>query len=771
MHPLPPTQLSLHRRLAGYAFFIALSIGILAAGLRLDRADLRAPFNYQGDALLILPMVKATLEQGSHWRTDRLGAPGVQELHDFPVVDHLHFGMIWLLGRVWSDPVVVFNLFHLLTYPLTVLTAMVVGRQVGLSIPAAGCAAILFAFLPYHQVRGQGHYFLAAYYVVPLTCLLVFWLVRGRLPFFRPEVEGYRFAPWSRDGLAAVVLAALTASSGAYYAFFGCAFLVLAGVSAAILFRSWRALASTGLVIALIVVGGILNHAPAIIHQFRYGANPAPHARQPEEAEEYGLKLTHLLLPISGHNSRVLARIQSAYDSPERLLQNENRTATLGLVGSAGFLALLGTILLPVRKGWPLGPLAVLTLFGTLLGTIGGLGAIFAEFVSPQVRAYNRVAVYLAYFALLTACWLPDRILLTRFGWSRWLHGPVFLSLVALGVWDQTGQLWFRPAVADERDRQADAFRADADFFARVEESYPQGAIFMLPFVPYPETFAVGKLSGYDHARGYLHTRTVRWSFGAMKGREVDQWQREVATARTPDLVRRLVVMGFDGVFVDRRGYPPGEAERLLTELTIVLWPAPPRIDHPDGNQVVLDLRPYRSRMRLTLGPRYEALARAERETVRVLWLGGFVSFEPVGQEDRHRWCGPEGVAQFVNPTDRPRTVRLDLLLRTMTDEPADLRIEGGSLWSERFPVDRSSQPISRILTVPPGRHEVRFRCRMPAGSLPREGRRLSFFVAEFRMTEVESAPSPRRVSPEHARGPKPTAGQGSKLDSVGERG
>ena len=48
----------------------------------------------------------------------------------------------------------------------------------------------------------------------------------------------------------------------------------------------------------------------------------------------------------------------------------------------------------------------------------------------------------------------------------------------------------------DHRDRVADLYRADAAFFAEVERAMPGGAVFTLPYVAYPETIAVGKLSG-----------------------------------------------------------------------------------------------------------------------------------------------------------------------------------------------------------------------------------------------------------------------------------
>ncbi|HET6573088.1 MAG TPA: hypothetical protein VFG68_05770, partial [Fimbriiglobus sp.] len=390
----PPPRPGVFREIGWYLLFALATVAVLVAGLRLESADVRAPFEYDGDALLILPLVKATLERGSHWRNERLGAPGIQELHDFPVVDHLHFGIIWLIGQAVPDPFVVFNLYYLLTYPLTTLAGMFALRRLGLSVPAAGVGGLLYAFQPYHYLRGLMHYFLAAYWVIPLTLLVTLRVCQGRLPFFRPGTDGrYRFRPASWDSLGSVLVAAATASAGAYYAFFACAFLACAGLYGWVTLKTWRAAASAGLVLLIVFAAGLVNHAPAFLYQYRYGHNSAPTARLPEEAEIYGLKLTQLALPVEKHNWPFLAQIEATYDSAMRPLQNENKSSCLGLVGTVGLVGLLAAAVLPGRRGWPVGALAFLTLCGVLIGTIGGVGAAFNLLVTPQVRCYNRISI------------------------------------------------------------------------------------------------------------------------------------------------------------------------------------------------------------------------------------------------------------------------------------------------------------------------------------------------------------------------------------------
>lgn len=222
-----------------------------------------------------------------------------------------------------------------------------------------------------------------------------------------------------------------------------------------------------------------------------------------------------------------------------------------------------------------------------------------------------------------------------------------------------------------------------------------------------------------------------------MKGREADLWQRDVAFDPPASMLPRLVARGFDALLIDRRGYDPDDADALTADIRRLLGPGVRQVAHPDGHEVVYDLRGYRDRLRVEDPTGYEQLKRREAEAVSVLWLDGFYCFEPFGQEDRHRWCGPRGSAVFVNPSDRPRAFQVEAVFRTEYPEFSDLRIDGGSVWTERFPINRVCPKTSRIIVVPPGRHTVRFRGRLPRGYVYGDPRRLTFFVAQWAMTEV----------------------------------
>ena len=715
----PRAAVRLVGRALAYAACFAVASGFLAVGLRLDRFDPEVPLLYVGDALLILPMAQAQHEGGTHWVTKRLGAPGRQELYDFPVIDHWHFAAVALIDRAVGNTVVAMNVYYLLTYPLAAVCAMFAGRCLGLSLPAAGCLGLLYAFLPYHQVRGYSHYFLSAYYLVPLALVVVVNLALGRVRARR--------AAWP------VLAMAATSCAGAYYAFFTCAMLAVAGLYGAALRRSAWPLVWGALLVGVVFAGGVANHAPTYLTQRDAGHNTEPVLRQPEDTEWYALKLTYLVMPIADHRVPALASWRSAYDAPNRPIQAESNTVTLGVVGASGLLVAAAALFRPRPGGRVVRAVSALVAAAFLIATVGGVGALFSDVVTPSVRAQARMVVVLAFFTLWLTLHTLDRLSLRR-GYARW---PAFAGVAALGLADTTPRDWGHWSQISARQSVGVRYAEDREFFRAVEARMGGGTVFQLPYNDFPEgTKHIGTVLGSnDNARGYLHTARTRWSYGAMKGREVDQWQREVASAEVPEMLRRLVLRGFDGLLVDARGYTtPAAAAALKSAVAAALRAESPDLVHAGGEQCFYDLRLYGQRLRADLGDRFEPLARAEVEAVRVLWFRGFTTFEPVGRENERRCCARRGEAWLVNPSARSRRVTMTMVARTESTLPTTLTVSGG-VWSESLAIDASSGAHAVTVVVPPGRHAVNFECPPPPDWWPHDGRRHVFFLTQFRLT------------------------------------
>jgi phosphoglycerol transferase len=211
--------------------------------------------------------------------------------------------------------------------------------------------------------------------------------------------------------------------------------------------------------------------------------------------------------------------------------------------------------------------LAMLTLACLFLCTIGGFGSLFSLLITPMIRGYNRISVYIAFFSLFTIGLMIDRrcARASRFGRAL-LSGLIIPVLLIGGIWDQTtGQ--FVPSYTWVRQE----FTSDAIFIRDIEALLPENAmVFQLPYAWFPEQGPICQMTDYDHLRGYLHSSRLRWSYGAYKGRPGDAWLKEVSSKPVEELVRRITEAGFGGIYIDRSAFPDAGKE-LEGKLSVIL--------------------------------------------------------------------------------------------------------------------------------------------------------------------------------------------------------
>ncbi len=775
---------------------------LVCCGMQLWNRDLTAPFYYDLDAMLYLPLTRTIVEKGfwNPWYTDRLGAPYSQDLRDFPIIDFAHFFFMWLWGRVFSDFLLVYNAYSLMNYPLTVLTAMWVLRWLNLSLPAAAVGGLLYAFLPYHQERYHYHYFLAAYWWVPVSLVPALALLKGDFPYFRRLANGeypavvmdwprirmvavgairFEQAAWrellqslqravvwlgqkvrTREAAIPIAFGFMTASTGAYYAFFACAGYAFAGVYAWIAHRTWRGAVSAALVIAPVVVVGTAYHLPTYFYHYHYGKHTITQ-RQPHEADHYGLKIAHLLLPANDHNIRFFAKIREQFSHPLRPSEGES-AGSLGLIGGAGLVGLVSICLFPVARRWPLGPISALALYFILLGSIGALGSLFNHLIMPNVRAYNRISIFIAFLAIFTAVRWMDQFLRSQTSrWGQRLRYPALVAILIVGYFDQTPWGWnpFNAKAMAEIDKFAQRYRDDKAFFQRIEETMPAGTrVFCLPYAGYPEWGSMNGVSSYEHARGYVMTDTLYWNYGGIRNREADEWYKDVVVCPPERMLKRIVARGFDGLFIDGRGFVPGphgenRAAVLIARLNEAYQaeaapipphkpPLLPQLQHDSQTQFFLDLRPFREAWQTAHPAEYAAMEVAEREWVTPLWLAGFDYYAPPMVPEREIWGTPDATMWLVNPTDRTRTFQIAFTIYIDTPGPFGFRLSG--LMDDEFTLERTDPhvPLARydvqeIIHIPPGHSPVRIRC-IPPDHLYARSTTLCYLIKDFRLVEQQ---------------------------------
>ncbi len=707
---------------------------ITSWSLQLQRADLAIPFTYGGGDVFIYSMFMKGAMEGWPLHIKMLGAPTELNLADFPINDTASLLLVKFLALFTNDFAKIFNFFFLINYPLIVATSYAVLRQFKVRYTAAIVGALLYTFLPYHFSRAIGHCFYAVYYAVPLMVMVLLWITTEKLA--TSELLSWQRLRQNKGRwlICLVTCFLISTTGGFYYAFF--ALVLLSSTVLLMFFRQphWRSVLVPVALIALILAFLVGNILPNLLYIAKNGQVKVA-VREPLEADIFGLKISALLLPVENHVIPALAETKRLANKFP--LTTENADATLGVLGSIGFLTLIGWLLYRKRGDATadvpeifalVSDLSVLNLSAVLLSTIGGIGSLFALLVWPQIRGYNRISIYIAFFSLLTLFLLleyfANRYLTQR--WQLVAYHLFLVGLLCLGLLDQTGNNTL------EYSGPKAQYLNDHDFVKNIEAQVPQNAlIFQLPYRAFPESGPHHQMLDYDHFRGYLNSNHLRWSYGAMRGRRGDLWLQEITTKPTSEMVQKIAQAGFNGIYVDRFGFEDAGAG-LETELAN-LTGTPPSVSK-DGRLAFYNLSDYTKKMIEASSP--ADVAAQGKEALNLLtveWGTGFYDVEWL-KEENWRWCQQSGQIKLINSAETAK----QLLLETSFSAEHEGKLEiKSALFSEQLRVQPTPLAFTKTLTVPPGEHIITFNCdAAPVSST--DPRKLIFRVNNFKWKQVE---------------------------------
>ena len=514
----------------------------------LEMYGLSIPLVYDGDTIGTLQSFKRILDEGWYYHNTMQGYPFGAELHDYPGSDFLNLCIIKLLGIVSGSGIYALNLYLLLGFPLTTLLSYIVLKKIGIDTPYSATGAILYAFLPFHFLR-FGHIFFTWYFVIPIFIYYCFKLFSDSPPFFGKKES-------IRSRFIDLVINLTLSSFGVYFAFLGVILIMASGVMATLDRKSATHLKSAIIFSLVVGLGFFANITPSLVYSVKNGKNPEVAVRNVAESELYGMKITQLLLPRVGHRSRKFAQLTNRYNASAPLI-NENSTASLGLIGTGGFL-ILGFVLLaaPFRKNIDrrLFVLSLLANTLVLIATIGGFSALFSLLITPIFRAWNRASIYIGFTSIGAAMLCMQILLRNKKKLVIWL---VCGFLVLVGLYDQT-----TPYCKSCRKAIYKEYQNDKRFVEAIERTLPDGgALYQLPYMPFPEVPPLNNLPDYGLAKGYLHSSNLKWSYGGIKGREGDLFFRNLSVTPIDHQIEVIKKLGFAGIYIDRRGFKDsGEA-------------------------------------------------------------------------------------------------------------------------------------------------------------------------------------------------------------------
>lgn len=711
--------------------FVAYAINALLTGLILQiiagvsSIDYHLPIDYVGDSQLGFALKGMLTGEwyplfGIH--SDRLAAPFGFTMNDYPVPDNLFLWMIKLLSFPSHDYIYAVNVYFVITFFLISFTCMFAMRHFRVSFPIAIVLAQMFAFTPFHLMRGMPHLFLVSYFLVPLMTLVVIWIWSAKPVFFKRTATAYQLDLINYKSIFTLVVLFLGGSGGVYYAFFFIFFALIAGTSAYFYRKSlWHLLSA---IIMIVIISGSLfiNMLPNVIYKLKAGNNPEVAQRSAMESELYALKITQMLLPIDGHRIHRLAVQKETYNNQTG--PNENRTATLGIVGSAGFVVLI--LYLLFKRSASTGALSrfsILVLSGTLLATVGGFSSFFAFTVFPQIRAYNRISVYLAFLSLSAVAVLAQKLKVCINNRKFIL---MLLGVLVIGIFDETTRNMRLTQPCN------DEFRSDRDFIHMIEQTLPQDSmIWQLPFMPFPEIAPIYNMSDYSHFKGYLHSSTLKWSYGAMKGRTPHSWMELISKLPFDQMVKQLSIAGFAGIYVDRWGYKNPEQD-VEEQLRNILRISP--IVSRNSRLAFYPMTMYNAELR----KRYNQGDLDKQRIVIpfIIHWGGDFSVQESNSESIWRWCGRKGVLSIKNELDRKRTVTIKTVLATGDHEKSRLVIKSG-IFADELSVNDQGVLYEKTFSLPGNTEEkITFTSNARQVDAPGDLRDLVFRMSNYSIEE-----------------------------------
>ncbi len=717
--------------------------------LELWRANLRVPLYYANEGLLMLTVVKDLLGDGWWLSNSALGAPYGQQLYDFPLAagNLLHVLSIDALGQAIRDPAATMNVYYLLSFPLTSLSAYFVLRRLEVSVLVACVCAIVFSTLPYHFGRNEDHLFLSMYFTVPIACYLVVLAFAGRRLFPSPSSWRRPRSLLPLAGVAAVCVAIGSAST--YYAVFAALLLLAGGLVSAVAHPRLGSLPHASIAFLLVVATVAACLSPVFVYRLEHGKNDAVAVRSPEETERLSLKLSELVLPVRGHRLGPLADLRERYET-ETLLPSESNQA-LGIAGTIGLFSLLVVgIAAAVGRRWQEGPTRILpsvaaaTLVTLLIATTGGLSTIVSYAGLTQLRGWNRMSIFVGFFALLSLAILLDA---ARRRWgssarSRGLLAAAVLSIPVLALLDQTNSSLVPPHGVFQS-----AWASDSAFVRSVERELPEKAsVFQLPYVSFPEEARPpGTTGAYDELVGYVHSDRLRWSFGAMRGRDAD-WASALAQKPADAVAMAAVAAGFSGIQVDTLGYDDAGGS-VLAALGMIAAPTY-SLNH---RLAFVDLRGYGAELRQTLTPgQLYALRGLTLRPVRSQWAS---SFWPAESDGGHEWRWtrtPDASIGLYNPTRLVRTIDVELTLSSGVSNPSQATLTWPDGLETPVALSSGGAKVHRRLDVSPGQSTIKLstNAEEAARSVGDDRTHLYLRVTDARLRDVTFAAAFPKTSP-----------------------
>ncbi len=529
----------------------------------------------------------------------------------------------------------------------------------------------------------------------------------------------------------------MVGSSEGYYAFFS-SFLILAlAVITSYEERDLYPLKNALIGVFFISLSLFINLIPHYLGVAKHGVNTEVAVRNPTDAELFGLKIYRMLLPGSDYRFSSTIKELNHYAS---YFAEGIEHVYFGIFTTLGFLYLVWILIaMPIKNNssHTLLRMSRLNILAVLLGVTGGFGSIFAFLVSPMIRGYTRLGIIIAFFSLFAFFYaiqeMTNRMQIFKHSLASWMF-VAFLTLIGVCEYSSAKYLISTEQKIKESEN-------NSHFIEGIEAILPQGSmVFQLPYISFPGYDPVYRMKEFDHFMLYLHSKSLRWSYGAMRGSETDDLQKYITTKPAKELIHDLIYYDFDGVTINRKGYRD-RAENLEKEFSTILEAKP--LQSADGELLFFDLRKYKSRLKDSLEPNvWEKRISMEKSRIRdeslmgnkvaADWNKGFYGLECQNNEC-WRWAEKEADLIIHNKTGKPIRVALNFALRTFYPEHATVSFRCEVI-NQDMRVNNQGGKFSEIVQFPAGKTVIHIETDARQVVVPNDKRPMYFRLVDFEM-------------------------------------
>ena len=658
------------KKLIEYSLVLFITMFLTYIILRIDSIKWDLPISYYWDGLAASFEIKTILDTGWWFKNPYVGAPFGTSLYDFLgfYFDSFYFFIIKIILFFTKDWGMALNIFYISLYISTSLISYFVMRKFKISFIISLMGSLVFTFLEYRFLRGGYHLLLSAYNLIPLIVLFLYYIYTNEeiLVFDKKKFK-------TKKNLSAFILFLLLPTTGVYYTFFTCFFLVVILI---IKSKKIEIIKKVFVAYSCILLSIFLVYLPGIVYKLT----------NPENLEK--------------HSSII------------------------------GFLYLIYYLLKRKKTNEKIEFLSYLNIFGILLSVKSGFGVLFSIYITGLIRGYGRISVFIAYFSILAICIKINDFIKNK-NRDKLFYNLIFIGICFFSIWDQIPEnvRYNDQAITEydyksSKEKYAKEFDSDKKFVSYIEKKLGEaGMVFQLPYFKFPEAGYVGSISDYQLIKGYLHSKKIKWSYGAYKGKKEDLWNRQISSLSLPEILEKISITGFNGIYIDKRGYSSEDYQKLEEEIILISGSQPYFSD--DKNLVFFDIREYSNLIKSKYSENGSLEAQKDKILNEFISTEGIYSEELLG-ENRQTWAKNEIIIYIINDTkdNENKIFNFDSKIFIPSVNTSNLVFDiNGS--KKSYIVDKKGLDIKFSIKLKKGRNVIKIETDAPRYVVPADAREL----------------------------------------------